>query len=57
MACMELKRNVSRVLVGKEQDCLEDLHVNGEVVLKCIIPKYDGVAWTGFSWIRTGKVT
>lgn len=54
---MELKRNVSRVLVGKEQDCLEDLHVNGEVVLKCIIPKYDGVAWTGFSWIRTGKVT
>jgi hypothetical protein len=35
---------------------LEDLHVDGKVVLKCIVPKYDRVAWTGFIWIRTGKV-
>jgi hypothetical protein len=42
-------------LVEKERDCLEGLHVDGKVVLKCTLPKYDGVAWTGFSWIRTGK--
>ena len=52
---MGLKNNISSVLVGKEQDCLEDLCVDGKVVLKSILPKYDGVAWTGFSWIRTGK--
>ena len=56
MACMGLKRNISRVLVGKERDCLEDLHVDGKVVLKCIFPKHYEVAWTGFGWIRTGKV-
>jgi len=52
---MGLKRNISRVLVGKERDYLEGLRVDGKVVLKCILPKYDGVAWTGFSWIRSGK--
>jgi len=52
---MGLKRNVSRVLVGKERDRLEDLRVCGKVVLKCILPKYDGVAWTGLSWIRIRK--
>jgi hypothetical protein len=44
---MGLKRNVSRVLVGKKRDCLECLRVDGKVVLKCIVPKYNGVAWTG----------
>jgi hypothetical protein len=44
MACMGLKRNLSRVFVGKERDCLEDLCVDGKVVLKCILLKYDAVA-------------
>ena len=54
---MGLKRNISRVLVGKERDHLEDLCVDVKVVLKCILLKYDGVAWTVFSWIRIGKIS
>jgi hypothetical protein len=26
--------------------------VGGRIILKCIIEKYDGMAWTGFIWFR-----
>jgi hypothetical protein len=44
MACVGQKRKISRVLLGKERDHLEDLCVDGRIVLKWILQKYDGVA-------------
>jgi hypothetical protein len=32
---------------------LEDPGVDGRIILKCIIKKWDGEAWTGFIWLRT----
>jgi len=31
----------------KERDCLEDLGVEGRIVLICILKKLDGSVWTG----------
>jgi len=34
---------------------MKDLDVNGIIILKCILMKYDTRAWTGFSWLRISK--
>jgi hypothetical protein len=39
----------------RERDNLEDLVVDGKVILKLILKKWDGEAWTGLIWLRTGK--
>jgi hypothetical protein len=34
---------------------LEDLGFKGKVVLKRIIKKWDGEAWSGLRWLRIGR--
>ena len=35
---------------------MEDLGVDGMIILKCIFKKWDGEAWTGLIWRRIGTV-
>jgi hypothetical protein len=38
-----------------ERNHLEDLRVDGGIILKYIFKKWDGEAWTGLIWLRVGK--
>jgi hypothetical protein len=48
------RRSAYRVLVGRSEGRkhLEDLGVDGSIILKCILNKWD-VAWTGLIWLWT----
>jgi hypothetical protein len=50
------RRVAYRVLVGDliEGDHLEDLGVGGSILLNWILKMWDGEAWTGLLWLRTG---
>jgi hypothetical protein len=37
-----------------ERDHMEDLGLDGKVILKWIFRKWDGEAWTGLLWLRIG---
>ena len=39
---------------GEGNKYLEDPSVDGRVILKCIVKKWDGEAWTGLSWLMIG---
>jgi len=36
-----------------ERDYLKNLGSDGTILLKLILKKWDGEAWTGLLWIRT----
>jgi hypothetical protein len=38
--------------IQKKREDWEDLDVCGRIILKSILEKQDGVAWTGFIWLR-----
>jgi hypothetical protein len=38
----------------KGRDHLEDLSIDGRIILERILGKYDGNIWTGFIWLRIG---
>jgi len=50
--------HVARMGTGNVSERVQmgDLGIGGWVILKCIIKKWDGVAWTGLIWlgIETG---
>ena len=56
---MGKRTGVYRVLVGKPEgkNHLEDLVVDGRIILRWIFRKWDVGSWTGSSWlrIRTGS--
>jgi len=39
----------------KERDHLEDRGVDGRIILRCILKKWDVEAWTGLIWLRIGR--
>jgi hypothetical protein len=39
-----------------EGDHLEDLGLDGIIILKCIFMKWDGEAWIELMWLRLGTV-
>jgi hypothetical protein len=38
----------------KERDLLEDLGIDGRIILNWILGKQGKRVWTGFIWLRTG---
>jgi hypothetical protein len=39
----------------KKRDNLQDLGVDGSIILKLVMNTYYGRLWTGFIWLRTQK--
>jgi hypothetical protein len=49
-------RNAYKIVVKKVKgrDDLEDLGIDGKIILERILGKYGGKDWTGFIWLRIG---
>ena len=58
MARMEEGRGVHKVLVGKPdgKNHWGDQDVDGRIILRLILRKWEGVVGTGWSWLRIGTV-
>jgi len=40
----------------RERDNLEDVDVDGRIILKLFLKIWDGETWTVFFWLRIGTV-
>jgi len=52
------RTSVYRILVGKPEgeDHLGEPGVDGRIILRWIVRKWDVGLWTGWSWLRIGTV-
>jgi hypothetical protein len=50
------RRCTGRVLVGKSdvKSYLDDVDIDGKIILKWILKKWNWEAWAGLIWLRTG---
>ena len=50
------RRGVYKVLMGKTEgkSHLEDLGIDGRIILRLIFQKWNVGVWTGSSWLRLG---
>jgi len=50
------RRGVHRVLVGnqRERDHWGDPNVDGRIILRWTYRKWEGIVWTGWSWLGIG---
>ena len=53
---MEEGRGVHKVLMGnlRERDLWGDQNVDGRIILRWILRKWEGVLGTGWGWLRIG---
>ena len=51
-------RNAYRVLVGRPEgkNHFESLGVEGRIILRWIVRKGGGMAWTGLVWLKIGTI-
>jgi len=58
VACGECREEKNRTGTWwgklKRSDNLKDVGVDGTIILKLILNKYDERAWTGLIWLRKG---
>jgi hypothetical protein len=54
LACVGKREGAYRVWMErpKGKNHLEDLGVNGSIILKCFLKKWDQEAWIGLLWVR-----
>jgi hypothetical protein len=48
------RRGVYWVLVGKPERNLGDPGIDGRIIFRWILSKWDVGVWTGLSWLRVG---
>jgi len=41
----------------KDRDCIEESGVDGRIIMKCFLNKEDKILYTGFIWLRSGKIS
>jgi hypothetical protein len=53
---MGKSRGVYKIMMGnlRERDHLEDPGIDGRIILRCILKKWDGRALPGVIWLRIG---
>jgi hypothetical protein len=58
VACVGERRGAFRVLVGnlRKRIHLEDLGIDGKIIIKWILKKWGGEAWTRLIWLRIWRV-
>ena len=55
VTCVRKRREIHTVFGVLEIEHVEDLGVDGNGKLKCVVEKQNSVAWIKFIWLKTGR--